>query len=231
MLRSLPLLHRVQLIAGRVKFNKENYAMSCKKHSNHEHHLKQRYKGGTDEESNKVTIADTCHTMWHWCEWKRTGNNEDRGAYLLLRGQLENENHSRKLVRLWADPVYHSWMLECSKDRVEKQKETGFFSDMGKKGGQKTSSSPKGKMMRLQPSYQRQVCTQNSPELKPLLNRWLTFENKNGSKFTVKFDYSTRVITQKLSLLSGKVCSAKRWTSLFTEGKVVAGWKLISVSI
>ena len=205
--------------------------MSCKKHSNHKHHLKQRYKGGTDEESNKVTIADTCHTMWHWCEWKRTGNNEDRGAYLLLRGQLENENHSQKLIRLWADPVYHSWMLDQMEERIEKQINEGHFSLMGLKGGAATAKSPKGEMMRLQPSYQRKVCTQNSPDLKPLLNRWLTFENKNGSKFTVKFDYSTRVITQKLSLLSGKICSAKRWTSLFTEGKTVAGWTLISVSV
>jgi hypothetical protein len=206
--------------------------MNCKKHTNHEHHLQQQYKGGGDEAENLVVIPDTCHTMWHWCEWQRTGSNEDRGAYLLLRGQLESESHSQKMVRAWADPVYHSWMIDSMQDRVKKQKEEGHYSNMGIKGGSvNASQSRKVAMMNHSPQRQRQLCTQNSPGLVPLLGKWLTFKHKNGSKLTVKFDYNTRVITQKLSLLSGKVCSATMWTSLFTQGKSVAGWTLVYTSL
>ena len=206
--------------------------MKCKKHSNHEHHLQQVYKGGGDEAENLVLISDTCHTMWHWCEWKRTGSGEDRGAYLLLRGQLESESHSQKMVRAWADPIYHSWMLECRKEAVEKAKQNGHYSIIGTRGGSVNSGqSRKVAMMNHYPQRQRQLCTQRSPELAPLLGKWLTFEHKTGGKLTVKFDYNTNIITQKLSLLSGKKCSSSRWTSLFTEGKVVAGWKLLYTSI
>ena len=206
--------------------------MSCRRHSNHVHHIVPQYAGGTNNPDNLVTISDTCHTMWHWCERQRIGIPQELGAYLLLRGQIEGESHSSKMRRLWANLEYREWMRECRQDYTEWAKDNGIYSVMGVKGGSiNASQSSKVAMMNYLPYRQRQLCTQNNKELETLLDRWLTVEHKDGYKLTVKFDYSMKPITQKLSLFSGKTCSTGRWTSLFTKGVTVAGWTLTLVSI
>ena len=41
------------------------------------HHIVPKYKGGTDEFDNMVTISRTCHTMFHYCNWKLVSVTED----------------------------------------------------------------------------------------------------------------------------------------------------------
>jgi len=206
--------------------------MNCKKHSNHRHHINPRYKGGGDEDSNLANISDTCHTMWHWTEWQRTGEVQHLWAYNCLKSRLTGQNQSQVMRLMWSIPEFKLFMLERREDYTAWAKENGIYSLIGAKGGSvNAKASRKVAMMNNLPYRQRQLCTQNSPNLAPLLDRWLTFEYKNGSRMTFKFDYNTRVITQKLSLISGKKCSAGRWTSLFTSGVTVAGWTLVSVSL
>lgn len=205
--------------------------MSCKINSHHEHHLLPRFEGGEDIPSNLVCISDVCHTMWHWNEWKRTGVPEHLGGYYLLLGQLNGESHSEKMKRLWSDPEVKSWLLSCRQKHIKEWSESGHFSEMGKLGGRAAAKSKAMMKSRYKPDNQRKHCTQNNPDLVPLLDRWLTFKHVNGYSFTAKFDYTLKPIIQKLSLFSGKVCSPSRWTKLFTQGVPIAGWTMTNVSI
>lgn len=205
--------------------------MTCRIHSDHEHHLTPKFQNGLDLPENLVVVPDVCHAMWHWNEWRRTRIPEHKGAYHLLVGQLLGESTSDRMKRLWADPETKAWLLECRKDTIRKLQEEGYYSKLGKTGGKVAAKSDAMKKAKMSPHYIRSKCVQRSPELVPLLDRWLTFKHTNGSTFSAKFDYSTKVITQKLSILSGKSCSPSRWTKLFTEGETVAGWVLTSVSI
>lgn len=205
--------------------------MACLVNANHEHHLTPRYLGGEDNPENLVVISDVCHAMWHWSEWQRTRSPEHRGAYHLLVGQLQGESHSSKMKRLWKDPDTRAWMLDCRKDTVKRLHEGGHYSELGKKGGKASAKSEVRKKAMKSPSYARIKCIERAPFLEPLLDRWLTFKHVNGCALTVKFDYSIRPITQKLSLLSGKICSTALWKQLFLGSKTVAGWTFVSVSL
>jgi hypothetical protein len=100
---------------------------------NHRHHLKPKHAGGEDAEDNLTPpIPVVRHAMFHWCEWKRTGNEFDRIAWLSLTGQIDT------------DGVKHEVLKESGKRRAKMTKERGelFFdpswqSEQGKKGASK----------------------------------------------------------------------------------------------
>ena len=50
------------------------------------HHIKPKWKGGSDDPSNLIKVTHTQHIMWHWCEWQRTGEFKDHYAYNGMRG-------------------------------------------------------------------------------------------------------------------------------------------------
>jgi len=70
--------------------------------------------------------------MFHWCEWKRTGNEFDRIAWLALAGQIDKAETNLKVLR------------ESGRRRSEMTRERGelFFdpawqAKQGKKGAAK----------------------------------------------------------------------------------------------
>ena len=56
----------------------------------HKHHIVQRYKGGDNSPSNLVELSATCHSMWHWCEWKLWGDYRDYCAHKMILGDVNN---------------------------------------------------------------------------------------------------------------------------------------------
>ena len=52
----------------------------------HLHHIIPRYQGGGDEPENLVKLTVTQHAMWHFAEWQRKGNIQDKGAWKMLTG-------------------------------------------------------------------------------------------------------------------------------------------------
>lgn len=66
--------------------------MSCTDNAfMHKHHIIPRYKGGSDEPENLVTIPVIRHAMYHFCNYQLWGNEEDRIAWRGLSGIISNE--------------------------------------------------------------------------------------------------------------------------------------------
>ncbi len=66
----------------------------------HNHHIKPRYEGGSDDPSNLVLLTPTQHAMWHYAEWLRKGNWQDDLAWRVLCGRLSKEASIREAVIL-----------------------------------------------------------------------------------------------------------------------------------
>ena len=197
--------------------------MSCKKHTAHNHHVIPRYAGGVET----TPIGDVCHTMWHFASWKRTQDPRERGAYLLLRGQLDSESMSQKMIRLWSDPVARKVFLDSrSKPSTER------MSAMGKLGGSADSSTSGRKAMsQLRPQRQLELMTQNNEELKKFVGKWLTFVHTSGVKYTTRLDYSLKPITEQMTRLVGNSPSSQRLTDSILTGAMRSGWQLNSTSM
>ena len=62
----------------------------------HKHRIKPGYAGGEYKESNIVLLSPVQHAMWHFAEWQRKGNLEDKLAWKGLAGfSLESEEKLR----------------------------------------------------------------------------------------------------------------------------------------
>ena len=100
---------------------------------NHRHHINPKHAGGLDTEENLTPpIPLVRHAMFHWCEWKRTGNEFDRIAWLSLSSQSSQEE-TLSLV-----------LSESGKRRMKQMEERGEFffnsewqSKQGRKGAQR----------------------------------------------------------------------------------------------
>lgn len=54
------------------------------------HHIVPRSLGGSDEPSNIVVLSHRDHTLAHYIRYRWLGNYQDRVAYKMMSGQLEN---------------------------------------------------------------------------------------------------------------------------------------------
>jgi len=57
----------------------------------HKHHIIPRYEGGSNFKENLVELTPTQHSMWHYAEWLRKGNQQDYFAWKALSGQIGKE--------------------------------------------------------------------------------------------------------------------------------------------
>jgi hypothetical protein len=81
--------------------------MSCIKEGLFDkHHIVPKYKGGTDEFDNMITISRTCHTMFHYCNWKLWGNKEDYIAYRGLASQISKEEIIKEISSMTGKRSY-----------------------------------------------------------------------------------------------------------------------------
>jgi len=68
----------------------------------HRHHIKPKHSGGGDTEENLTPpIPVIRHSMFHWCEWQRTGNEFDRIAWRTLSGLINREEARMLAVKEW----------------------------------------------------------------------------------------------------------------------------------
>ena len=70
--------------------------LSC--NMKHKHHIKPRYEGGSDDPKNLVELTPTQHAMWHFAEWQRKGNWQDKLGWQVLCGRMTREESLRLAV-------------------------------------------------------------------------------------------------------------------------------------
>jgi len=66
----------------------------------HKHHLIPKYLGGSDEPQNLVEISPTQHAMFHYCNWRLWGNEEDKIAWKALAGYSQKEEIIHQVISL-----------------------------------------------------------------------------------------------------------------------------------
>jgi len=66
--------------------------MSCKNDPlKDRHHIIPVHAGGRHIPNNLIKIGRTCHAMFHFCNWHRTGNKKDYVAWKGLAGQISKQ--------------------------------------------------------------------------------------------------------------------------------------------
>ena len=127
----------------------------------HKHHIIPRYEGGSDDPSNLVELTVTQHAMWHFAEWQRKGNWQDKVAWKLISGSADAEFEYKSAAgtiggaisgrdnveenRGWYSRDKETWAKDSSKG-VESQRKAGVGwhnsetqAELGRKGGKNMS--------------------------------------------------------------------------------------------
>ena len=114
-------------------------SMSCKKEGLFDkHHIIPRYMGGTDDFGNLVTVSRTCHTMFHYCNWRLWNNKEDYIAYKGLSSQISKEEIIKQTASIAGKKSYENKTGLFALSAEEKKK---YSSIGGKKAGKYMSQS------------------------------------------------------------------------------------------
>jgi hypothetical protein len=72
--------------------------MNCKDNSLRDyHHIIPVHAGGRHIPNNLVEVGRTCHAMFHFCNWHRTGDKKDYVAWKGLAGQISKQEMIKTL--------------------------------------------------------------------------------------------------------------------------------------
>ena len=82
----------------------------------HKHRIKPGYEGGKYKEGNVVLLSPTQHAMWHFAEWQRKGNWEDKLAWLHLSRQIHHDE-AQKIAILEGSKIGGREVQKVLKDR------------------------------------------------------------------------------------------------------------------
>lgn len=103
----------------------------------HKHRIKPGYEGGEYVEGNVVVLSPTQHAMWHFAEWQRKGNWEDKLAWRVLSGTVGREEadlESRRQGGITMSSIHREngayffdsqWQSEQGRKGAAKTKELG----------------------------------------------------------------------------------------------------------
>ena len=94
--------------------------------------------GGTDNFENIVTVSRTCHTMFHYCNWRLWNNKQDYIAYKGLSSQITKQDIIKETASIAGKKSYENKTGLFSLSIEEKKK---YSSIGGKKAGKYMSQS------------------------------------------------------------------------------------------
>lgn len=59
------------------------------------HHVIPKYRGGTDDPDNLVSVNKVQHAMWHWCNYQLWQDERDYNAWNGLKVGMEKRDKKR----------------------------------------------------------------------------------------------------------------------------------------
>ena len=91
----------------------------------HKHHIIPRHMGGSDSEENLVEITVEKHAMFHYCNWRLWGKEEDKIAWKALSGQMTLSEAQYEAIKLGAKKTG-----QVMKNKMKDKKLKGEWSNM-----------------------------------------------------------------------------------------------------
>lgn len=130
----------------------------------HKHHIIPRYAGGSDDPSNLVELSPIQHAMWHYAEWRRKGEDQDRLAWQGLVGLISPSEARMTAIRIGSlkarqnkernNPDWHKKLREAATKRHEwlrnndaqwRERERQHLTNLAKIHGHKGGEAGRGK--------------------------------------------------------------------------------------
>lgn len=68
----------------------------------HKHHIIPRHMGGSNDKENLIEVTVERHAMFHYCNWKLWGKEEDKIAWKTLSGQMTLSEAQYAAIKLGA---------------------------------------------------------------------------------------------------------------------------------
>ena len=68
----------------------------------HKHHIIPRHMGGSNGKENLIEVSVERHAMFHYCNWKLWGKEEDKIAWRTLSGQMTLSEAQYAAIKLGA---------------------------------------------------------------------------------------------------------------------------------
>jgi hypothetical protein len=68
----------------------------------HKHHIIPRHMGGSNDKQNLIEVSVERHAMFHYCNWKLWGKEEDKIAWRTLSGQMTLSEAQYAAIKLGA---------------------------------------------------------------------------------------------------------------------------------
>lgn len=68
----------------------------------HKHHIIPKHMGGSDNKENLIEVSVERHAMFHYCNWKLWGKEEDKIAWKTLSGQMSLSEAQYAAIKLGA---------------------------------------------------------------------------------------------------------------------------------
>lgn len=90
----------------------------------HQHHIKPKHRGGTDDKSNLIELSVTQHAMWHFAEWQLHKNRNDYLAWRAIAGLISCADAVREAQRNGGITTYERSVGIFSEEAKKKTKET-----------------------------------------------------------------------------------------------------------
>lgn len=91
----------------------------------HKHHIIPKHMGGSDSEENLVEITVERHAMFHYCNWRLWGKEEDKIAWKALSGQMTLSEAQYEAIKLGAKKTG-----QIMKNKMKDKKLKGEWSNM-----------------------------------------------------------------------------------------------------
>lgn len=93
----------------------------------HKHHIIPRHMGGSNDKENLIEVTVERHAMFHYCNWKLWGKEEDKIAWKTLSGQMTLSEAQYAAIKLGAKKTG-----QVMKDKMKDKKTKEEWSNMKK---------------------------------------------------------------------------------------------------
>lgn len=107
----------------------------------HKHHIIPRHMGGSNDKENLIEVSVERHAMFHYCNWKLWGKEEDKIAWRTLSGQMTLSEAQYAAIKLGAKKTGQV-MKDKMKDNETKEEWSNMIKGFWERGEYREKQLP-----------------------------------------------------------------------------------------